>query len=92
MLKIVSAVVALALSAVGLPGPAQAVSNKQDHGVIICQELDESPTTGRVWSIAVSLLRQGLGPEQAGEFLAEAVINSCPHHLPLLQKFIEENT
>lgn len=54
----------------------------------ICRTLDQYPTVAGVTGILQAVMNVGFTPHDAGLVVAKAVVNSCPEHLPELQRFV----
>ena len=51
----------------------------------ICATLDQNPTVAGMRGVAYGLLAHGDNVDQAGEAIAEAIVNNCPRYAPLLR-------
>ena len=51
----------------------------------ICKTLDDYPNTSGYVGIGNVIMKDGFGPEQAGQIINEAVWNYCPRHSELLE-------
>jgi hypothetical protein len=55
----------------------------------VCTTLDTYPTVAGVTGVLAGVVEDsGFSYYDAGQIVATAVIDECPRHLPLLQKFI----
>lgn len=56
----------------------------------ICQTLDHSPTFGGlIKTIDNTATETGLDLYAVGDLVAHAVIDQCPWHIPLLERFVD---
>jgi hypothetical protein len=72
------------------PAKADPVSNYTAIAApAVCGTLDAYPTVAGVTGVLEGVVQDsGFGYYDAGLVVAAAVINECPRHLPLLQRFI----
>lgn len=90
MPKLLSTIVAVLVIGVAWATPAHAITNEtQTVEEIICEALDAEPTFSRVWGLARALVDQGLTYEEAGQWIGQSAVTTCPQHLPLLKRFVE---
>ena len=57
------------------------------HAVDICLALDANPTAQGVAQEALHLMSLGLTPTDAGDALADSVLDVCRIHIPTLEAF-----
>lgn len=57
----------------------------------ICAMLDRTPTTeGLVDTVAAEVVADDLAPSKATEVVVDSITSTCPRHIPLLQRFVNE--
>lgn len=66
--------------------PGQAYADQ--HAADICLTLDARPTVTGVWALLADLTTTGLSGVESGVAVKESVVYVCPHHLPLLHRFV----
>lgn len=74
-----------------LAAPARADITDNDiltHAVPVCMTLDDYPSFAGITGIGEAIADEGYSLEQAGEIIAESIINVCPHHTALMRRFI----
>ena len=89
-LLVVSVLIGLAAGA--CIAHAEPVTPGQDyadqHAADICLTLDSRPTVTGVWTLLADLTTTGLSGVESGVAVKESVVYVCPHHLPLLHRFV----
>jgi hypothetical protein len=58
----------------------------------VCNVLDQHPTVDGVTGVVVGIVGEGLTYSEAGQVVGMSVIGWCPHHEPLLHRFIAAYT
>lgn len=62
-----------------------------DNGITaVCEPLDADPTEETVSEIGAALQDQGF-LATAGQIVADSVAVFCPHHMPLLQRYVSDS-
>ncbi|MGV0682543.1 hypothetical protein ABQE69_09185 [Mycolicibacillus trivialis] len=57
----------------------------------ICAMLDRTPTTeGLIDTVAAEVVADDLAPSKATEVVVDSITSTCPRHIPLLQRFVDE--
>lgn len=80
---ITGSIVTAVLAAVAAPEAAA----ETIYDATICAELDAEPTVSTVVIIGLALGDQGYSGYDAGQIVAEAVIDGCRQHIPLMIDF-----
>lgn len=75
----------LVVAGTGIAAATEAHADRIDR--IICSVLDDVPTPGGVYGVALGLIDQGYTAYAAGQKIAEAVTGTCPEHLPEVMEF-----
>lgn len=59
------------------------------YATAVCETLDMYPSTGGVTGVAQFLMfDQGYTSDDAASIVVQSVIGYCPHHVPVLKRFI----
>jgi hypothetical protein len=61
-----------------------------EYGAVVCDNLDTYDSIPGVLGTGQAIIEQGFTAEQAGEIIALSVIEICPRHEDLLQRFIAQ--
>lgn len=65
-------------------------TDQTTQAATICQTLDHSPTFGGlIKTIDNTATNTGLDLYTVGDIVAHAVIDQCPWHIPLLERFVD---
>lgn len=91
-LAVVGLILAFAI-AYSIPpaGAAPVVSGfdyAENHAAEVCSDLDEDPTVAGVYRVLTDVMTAGLSEYAAHEAVARSVAFVCPHHQPLVKRFI----
>jgi hypothetical protein len=77
-----------------LAGEAQADTDRlvyayaAQFGTAVCMTLDDFPSIDGVLGVAAGIVSDGLSTFQAGRVIYLSVQDTCPRHMPLLQRFM----